>query len=122
MEKIMTDKDNRKEKRIPVNYLPDFLRTVKLDTNSLEFTATTIDASDHGMAFMIFGFTENTVIEGAEAVIKIASKGIELSSLINFVKIIYIKEIENNLLRVGVEFIEGDQLKKYQDLLKEKIY
>ena len=122
MDNDNTKKDNRREKRIPISYLPEFLRTVKLNTHSLEFTATTIDASNHGMAVVIFGFTENTVIEGADAIIKITSKDVELSSTINIVKIIYIKEVENNLLRVGVEFKKGNSLKKYQELLKEKIY
>jgi hypothetical protein len=112
-------KERRKEKRIPVENLPDCLKNIKFTIGDFgEFSATTIDASLSGLSFISVGIFENDIVTGQSLIIKIESEHLELNTELIYANVIYIKELGKDLLRFGVKFQQADALKKYQDLLE----
>lgn len=110
--------DKRKEARIPVEALPECLKTVVITTGLFqEYTAITVDATGYGMGFYVEGLTEKDLHTGNDITLKILPYDYKLKA-----RIIYVKNIGENKLRFGVEFIKANDLDKFNELLNLDIY
>ncbi len=110
--------EKRKEARIPVEALPECLKTVIINTGLFqEYTATTVDATNYGMGFFVEGINIKDLKMGEDISIKILPYNYKLKG-----KIIYVKDIGENKIRFGIEFIKAKDLDKFTELLSLDIY
>lgn len=110
--------NKRKEERIPVEALPDCLKTVIFTTGFFqENTAITVDATPSGMGFYAEGITEKDLYVGEQITIKVLPYNYKLKS-----RVIYVKEIGENKIRFGIEFTKDQSLEKFHELLSLDIY
>ncbi|HOJ63048.1 MAG TPA: hypothetical protein PLE45_01390 [Spirochaetota bacterium] len=110
--------DKRREERIPVEALPECLRTVIFTTGFFqENTAITVDATKSGMGFYAEGVTEKDLYVGQDITIKVLPYNYKLKS-----RVVYVKEVGENKIRFGVEFVKEQTLDKFHELLELDIY
>ena len=110
--------EKRKEERIPVESLPECLKSVVISTGFFqEHTAVTVDASNSGMGFFVEGITEKDIHNGEDLIIKVLPYNYKLKSRIS-----YVKEVGANKVRFGVNFLKEKPLEKYHELLELDIY
>ena len=90
--------EKRKEARIPVEALPDCLKTVILNVGLFqEYTATTVDATNSGMGFYVEGINTKDLRKGEYINIKILPYNYKLKGNIEYFSdryqvLIYINE------------------------------
>lgn len=110
--------EKRKEARIPVEALPECLKTVVISTGLFqEYTAITVDATNYGIGFYVENINNKELRVGENINIKILPYNYKLKG-----KIIYTKNIGDNKIRFGIEFVKEKDLDKFTELLNLDIY
>lgn len=110
--------EKRHEERIPVDSLPDCLKNVIVSTGMFqEYPAITVDASNNGMGFVVDDIAENVVVSGDNIAIKIMPYNYKLKA-----KVSYVKVVDSNKVKFGIQFEKAKPLDKYQEILTLDIY
>lgn len=113
------DKENRIEKRIDSKNLPEYLKDIIFIIKKIgKINTTPTDASKSGMSFFTTGLFNKELLNGTNVKVIIASKKLKLKAIVVHTEFKYVKEIEQNLLRIGIKFLMNNALKKYHNLFE----
>jgi hypothetical protein len=111
-------KNRRREDRIPLDSLPECLKTVSFSTGIFqEHTAHVVDASNYGMSFVAEDLKTSSIHTGQDLTIKVLPFNYKLRS-----RICYVASIGENKVRFGIEFHNGPPIDKYHEILTQNIY
>ncbi len=110
--------EKRKDKRIDSKNLPGYLKEIIFIIKKIgKFKITPIDVSKSGMSFFTAGLFDKELSNGTKVKVIITSKKLILKAVVVHSEFKYVKEIEQNLLRLGIKFLNNNALNKYQKLL-----
>ena len=105
--------ENRKEGRIDIEDLPESLQHVQILTDPKHsFHGETKNASANGMGFLVDHIHTDDISINQQIIVKDVNNEFELKA-----NVIYINKVDDETLKVGIEFDSDETTKAYQYLV-----